>query len=186
MKRNAELSDTFLCLYLQRRTHQQIAAATGLSIAAIEQRICRGKLRKKRDDIEKCAIPKVTIEQRSEATKAVMASQVQKSAEALEEIPHSKNVTTAKERADLVQTVAQTAKIVFDWNAPNSGPTHNVFNFALLDSARLDESNNGAGATTVIDITPVNGHHGSDENHSPTLNGAGARRDGEGQGQGKA
>lgn len=134
MRANTELNETFLCLYLQRRTHQQIAAATGLSIAAIEQRITRGRLREKRDSIEKRAIPKVTIEERSEATKAVMAVEVQKSAEALEAIPHSKNLEKAKARADLTHTIAGTCEKVFSWNSPGSGPGNGMYDFRLLDS----------------------------------------------------
>lgn len=199
MRANAELNETFLCLYLQRRTHAQISAATGLSIAAIEQRITRGELRKKRDDIEKRAIPKVTVAERSEATKAVMAVEVQKSAEALEAIPHSKNLEKAQARATVVHTIAQTAKTVFDWNPPGSGNGGgDTFNFALMDScyqidmATLTKSN---GRETLpltaaeiaeckaldeqkangnaIDIPSTNGHDAIDEIPTPT-NGAGA------------
>lgn len=130
-----EKGELLRALYLQRRTHKEIAAATNLSIRAVQKRINRAKLRKLRNEAE-AAVPArvLTVAQCDEHVSKVVALDLVKTADSLGEIPHSKDPATAKTRADLVHTIAGTCEKVFSWNSPGSGPNSGMFDFRLIDS----------------------------------------------------
>lgn len=137
MKKSPEKTEQdklFLALYFQRRTHKEIAAATGLTVLAVQKRILRHGLRALRDKSEAVAtVPKLTPERASEIVKQALSVDLVATAEALPEIQKSKNTEKAAQRASMVQTIAKTAETVFSWNS-NGSTNNNNFNFNLLDS----------------------------------------------------
>lgn len=129
---HSERDKLFLAMYLRGASHREIAAATNLSVSAIQQRICRKGLRKTKDAARAAAVaPKLTLAQCDEIIKEKLALDLVDTADALPQLKRSRDPVEAKLRADTVNVISQTAERVCGWNVRGgvTNTSFNTFNF---------------------------------------------------------
>lgn len=127
-----------LAMYLRGHSYADICAETKASRSALAKRAQRHRWPELKDRLNNAAAngAKMTVAARGAAVRELVAAEIHQSAGQLESLPRGKGLDSFEKRASAVSTLVTTSDKIFGWSE-SARPVNAVFNFNLLDSARL-------------------------------------------------